>query len=320
MTLLIIMLLSGFVLLVKGADYFVEGASNIAGHFKIPQIIIGLTIVAFGTSAPEAAVSIVAALKGNSGIALGNVIGSNIFNITFILGLTALINPLKVGKETLRKDIPFCILTSIVMLIFMWDINLQQASSNFITRGDGLVLLGLFSIFIYSMLEVANRNRTILSYEEQNTQKVNMRKELVRSIGGLVGIIVGGTLIVNSSTDIAILLGISQSLAGLTIVSIGTSLPELITSIVAASKKKSDIALGNIIGSNIFNVLFILGISSVISPVAVYDGMIMDASLIIILTIVVLIFSFIRSDVSKREGILLFSSYFAYMFYIINRN
>ena len=320
MLLLIIMLLGGFVLLVKGADYFVEGASNIATHFKIPQLIIGLTIVAFGTSAPEAAVSIVAALKGNSGIALGNVIGSNIFNITFILGLTAFINPLKVDKQIIKKDIPFCLLTSIVMLIFMWDVNLQKSSINLITRGDGLVLLGFFAIFIYSMLEVANRNRTELVYvEEEHTENNKMLPKIGRTIGGLIGIIIGGTLIVNSSSEIAISLGISQSLVGLTIVSIGTSLPELITSIVAASKKKSDIALGNIIGSNIFNVLFILGISSVISPVAVYDGMIMDASIIVLITILVLVFSYIRSDVSKKEGVLLFSSYFAYMLYLINR-
>jgi len=320
MLLLIIMLLGGFVLLVKGADYFVEGASNIATNLKIPQLIIGLTIVAFGTSAPEAAVSIVAALKGNSGIALGNVIGSNIFNITFILGLTALINPLKVNKEIIKKDIPFCILTSIVMLIFMWDINLQSSNINLITRGDGLVLLGFFAIFIYSMLEVANKNRTELVYvEEEHTDNKKMLPEIGRTIGGLIGIIIGGTLIVNSSSEIAISLGVSQSLVGLTIVSIGTSLPELITSIVAATKNKSDIALGNIIGSNIFNVLFILGISSVISPVAVYDGMIMDASIIVLITIVVLVFSFIRSDVSKKEGMLLFSSYFAYMLYLINR-
>lgn len=319
MALSIIILLAGFVLLVKGADFFVEGSSNIASYYKIPQIIIGLTIVAFGTSAPEAAVSIVAAVKGNGGIALGNVIGSNIFNITFILGLAAFINPLKVGKDSIRKDIPFCILTSIVLLIVMWDINFQQSAINSITRGDGLLLLCLFSIFLYSIFQVADSNSQQLPYEEEAKQSLKIGKEVLSTAGGLAGILIGGNLIVNSSTDIAHTLGISQGLLGLTIVAVGTSLPELITSVVAALKKKSDIALGNIIGSNIFNVVFILGISSIISPVKVYDGMIMDASIIVLISVVVLIFSYIKSNVSKNEGILLFSSYFAYMTYLINR-
>lgn len=319
MALLIIIVLGGFILLVKGADFFVEGASNIASYYKIPQIIIGLTIVAFGTSAPEAAVSILAAIKGNGGIALGNVIGSNIFNITFVLGLAAFINPLKVDKDTIRKDIPFCILTSIVLLIVMWDINFQKSAINSITRGDGLILLCLFTIFLYSIMQVANNKSPELSYAEEPKEPLKLGKEALNTVGGLIGILIGGTLIVNSSTDIAYRLGISEGLVGLTIVAVGTSLPELITSVVAAQKNKSDIAFGNIIGSNIFNVVFILGISSVISPVAVYDGMIIDASIIVVISIIVLIFSYIKSNVSKNEGIFLFSSYFAYMMYLINR-
>ena len=266
-----VLLIAGFAALIKGADYFVDGASGIAKFFKIPSILIGLTIVAFGTSAPEAAVSISAAMKGNNGIAFGNVIGSNIFNISVILGITALILPLDVNKQTMRKEIPLTLLAGVALLVLSADVFLKGSQSMWLDRGDGAILILFFIVFVYYIIEAGlNSKDTHENYMPENEDETpKLGLNLIYTLGGLAAILVGGNWVVNSSIDIATSFGISQTIIGLTIVAVGTSLPELITSITAARKKNTDIAIGNIVGSNIFNIFFILGASALISPISV---------------------------------------------------
>lgn len=313
-----LLLLIGFVLLIKGADYFVEGASGIAKLLRIPPILIGLTIVAFGTSSPEAAVSIRAALNGSNGIALGNVVGSNIFNISLIIGITSMISPLQVERETVRKEIPFTLLSSILLLILTSDILLQDFLTNQITRGDGFVLGCFFLIFMFYLLEVALNSR---EKDEDITAfcPKTMGKNIVFTGGGLAAIIFGGELVVRSSTTIARALGMSETMIGLTIVAVGTSLPELITSVTAAIKKQSEIAVGNIVGSNIFNILFVLGISSAVYPIKVDPKIFFDIKLMILYTAILLVFSRTHHKVSRKEGFILLLSYLFYGIYVVFR-
>jgi cation:H+ antiporter len=316
-----VLLIIGFVLLIKGADYFVEGSSKIAAALKISPLLIGLTIVAMGTSAPEATVSIVAALDGSAGVAVGNVVGSNIFNITFVVGLAAVIFPLTVGSETIRKEIPFTLLASVALLILISDISLQQMDGNYLTRSDGFILLLFFAIFLYYIFEVARKDRKDTQYTENTTnEKPKWGKNTLLTVGGLAAIIFGGELVVNNATEIAISFGMSETLVGLTIVAIGTSLPELITSVTAAIKKENEIALGNIIGSNIFNIFFVLGLASSISPFAIEGTIVIDILLLIVITLVLLVFSRTNYKVGKMEGGLLAVIYIVYMVYIIIRN
>ncbi len=314
-----LLLLVGFGLLIKGADYFVTGSSNIANLLRVPPLLIGLTIVAFGTSSPEATVSIIAALEGSSGVALGNVVGSNIFNITLVIGLTALLNPLKVESETIRKEIPFALLGSVVLFVLISDVALQALSTNLITRADGLILLLFFIVFIYYIFEVVRTSRE-KNADSQLEPNVTWGKNIVLTVLGLGAIIFGGDLVVRNSTEIAYALGMSETLVGLTIVAIGTSLPELVTSVTAAIKKQSEIALGNIVGSNIFNIFFVLGASSAISPLLVTEEIFIDILLMIIFTIVLLLFSRTRFTVGKYEGTILAIAYIIYLLYIIIRN
>lgn len=314
-----VLLVVGFALLIKGADFFVEGASKIATLLRISPLLIGLTIVAFGTSSPEATVSILAALEGSAEVSLGNVIGSNIFNITLVVGITALINPLKVESATIRKEIPFTLLGSMVLLVVISDIALQGFSSNLITRSDGFIFLLIFTVFMYYIFEVARNNRD-QSETVEATEKSPWGKNAVRTLLGLAAIIFGGELVVRNSTEIAVSLGMSETLVGLTIVAVGTSLPELVTSITAAIKKQSEIALGNIVGSNIFNILFVLGTSSVIAPLPVNSKIFMDVFIMLFLTVVLLIFSRTRYRIGKIEGCILAIAYVLYLIFIILRN
>lgn len=312
-----LILLAGFVFLIKGADFFVEGSSSIAKTFKVPPILIGLTIVAFGTSAPEAAVSMNAALKGANDIAIGNVVGSNLFNILFVIGVASIIYPLKVQKGTIIKEFPFNLLTSFVLFILCADISLQGSKTNVLTKGDGLILLSLFSVFIYYLVEIA-----ILSKEDykEETVQMSLGKSIIISILGLAGIIFGGDWVVKASSEIAIQWGMSEKLVGLTIVAVGTSLPELVTSVVAAMKKESDIAMGNVIGSNLFNVLFILGVSAIMRPIPIDSAIFSDMIFLIIATVVGYIIATTKRTVGKIEGGFLAISYIAYMVFIIIRN
>lgn len=314
-----LLLVVGFALLIKGADWFVDGASSIAKILRISPLLIGLTIVAFGTSSPEATVSILAALDGSAEVSLGNVIGSNIFNITLVVGLTALLNPLKVESETIRKEIPFTLLGSAVLLVLISDIALQGFSENLLTRSDGLIFLLIFAVFMYYIFEVARNNRDKIPVEE-TSEKATWGKNIFRTIIGLAAIIFGGELVVRNSTEIAVSLGMSETLVGLTIVAIGTSLPELVTSIMAAIKKQSEIALGNIVGSNIFNILFVLGTSSLITPLPVNSKIFVDIGLLVVLTVILLVFSRTNFRIGKIEGTFLAVAYILYLVFIIIRN
>lgn len=317
-----LLLLVGFALLIIGADYFVKGASAISAILRVPPILVGLTIVSFGTSSPEATVSITAALNGNDDVSLGNVVGSNLFNTLFVLGVTAFIAPIIVKSQTIRKEIPFSFLASITLLVLMADIFLQDFSNNMLTRSDGIILLLIFAVFLYYIFELARKSRN--DFGEQPSKIEEKDKNWVKNgtfiLGGLAAIIFGGDFVVKNSTEIALSLGMSEALVGLTIVAVGTSLPELVTSAVAAWKKESEIALGNIIGSNIFNILFVLGASATISPIGVNSSLFTDIFILIVYTIVVLIFAMTNLTIKKREGIFLAISYIVYMIYIILRN
>jgi len=313
-----ILLLVGFVFLVKGADYFVSGASGVANKLRVPSLLIGLTIVAFGTSAPEAAVSISAAIKGNNGIAMGNVLGSNLFNMTFIIGLSALFYPLVVEKQTIKKEIPIMLLSALALATISADTYITQSKAAMsLDRGDGLILLLFFSVFIYYIFEVAKNSRETMAIEDV-MMKSESKKMIIYTIGGVTAIIVGGNMVVNSATEIARSFGLSETIIGLTIVAIGTSLPELVTSVVASIKKQPDIAVGNIVGSNIFNVLFILGVSAVISPLSIDGSLIVELVLNVIITIVFLGFSITKHKISKIEGVFLLFSYVAYVTYLLS--
>jgi len=314
-----ILLVVGFALLIIGANLFVDGSSNIARLLRVPPILIGLTIVAFGTSSPEATVSIIAALEGSADVALGNVIGSNIFNITLVVGMAAFIYPLKVENETIVKEIPFTLLSSVVLLVLMSDIALQGFTDNLITRSDGLILLMFLAIFMYYVIEVGLKSRKETESEPPQTD-VKWGKNMVITVVGLAAIIFGGELVVTNATEIAYSIGMSEALVGLTIVAVGTSLPELVTSISAALKKESEIALGNIVGSNIFNILFVLGASSVITPLAFDQKVFTDVYIMLVLTVILLIFSRTKFKIGKKEGLILALAYVAYLVYIIIRN
>lgn len=318
-----ILLIIGFLLLIKGADFFVRGSSNISRYFKIPPVIIGLTIVAFGTSSPEAAVSITAAIQGSEGISIGNIIGSNIINISLIIGITAMIFPLTVHKTTIIKEIPFSILGGIVLLILLADTFLTGSQTNTLSNADGLILLAFFGIFLYYMIEVALKNKNIgqnINNNEIENKEIILKKEILFTILGLTGIIGGGYLVVDSAKTIAINLGMSETLVGLTIVAVGTSLPELTTSVIAAIKKESEIALGNIIGSNIFNIFFVLGLSASIHSLSINSQIFVDLALMVIISLVLLVFSTThKRKINRFEGTLLLILYFTYLAFILVR-
>ena len=314
-----ILLIIGFALLIKGADFFVDGSSNIARLLRVPSILIGLTIVAFGTSAPEATVSIIAAVEGNADVSLGNIVGSNIFNLTLVVGIAAFIYPLRVENETIRKEIPFTLLASAVLLVLMGDIALQGFNDNLLTRSDGLIFLMFLSIFMYYVIEVALKSRGSSS-DEKIPADLTWGKNILFTLLGLAAIIIGGDMVVTNGTKIAYSWGMRETLVGLTIIAIGTSLPELVTSITAALKKESEIALGNIVGSNIFNILFVLGSSSVIAPLPVNGKVFIDVIIMILLTVLLLVFSRTNYRIGKREGLTLAIVYIVYLVYIILRN
>lgn len=311
-----VLLLIGFVLLIKGADFFVDGASSIAKALRVPALIIGLTIVAFGTSAPELAVSVSSAMKGQNGIAVGNVVGSNIFNLLMVVGVAALIYPLAVKKSVLIKEFPFTLLAGVVLYIMVQDIPLGSGTVNLLSRTDGIMLLVFFGIFMYYLIEVALTARS--NGQEEEIETMSMTKSILYALGGIVGIVIGGEMVVDSATNIALAWGMSETLVGLTIIAIGTSLPELVTSIVAARKGESDIALGNVIGSCIFNVFFILGISAVINPIEMVGPIFADMLVMIAVTIATYFFA-INKKITRIEGGILVGSYLVYMVYIIMR-
>ncbi len=314
-----VLLVVGLVLLVKGADFFVDGSSSIARSLRVPSIIIGLTIVAFGTSSPEAAVSIIAGIKNQNDIAVGNVLGSNIFNLLAVVGICAIIKPISIKKEIIAKEYPFSILATAVLLVLACDAILNGNAENFITRSDSIIMLLFFAVFLYSIITTALRSRSNSEETDENKPKYSIGKSIIFTVGGLAAIIIGGQFVVDSATKIALTFGISESLVGLTIVAIGTSLPELVTSIVAARKGESDIAVGNVVGSNIFNIFFVLSSSSIISKIKISTENIVDLFILFGIILLVYLFCITKRKVSRIEGIVLTAGYAAYLAYIIMR-
>lgn len=303
-----LLLIIGFFLLIKGADYFVEGSSAIAKLLKVPSVVIGLTIVAMGTSAPEAAVSITAGLAGSNDLALSNVIGSNIFNLVLIVGVCALIRPFVVDKGIMKRDFPLAVLSSIILLFFIRD--------NYLSRIEGLILLCI--MIAYLVVTVTSAIRNPVASEAQD-RYLPMHTSLIYIGLGLAAIIFGGNLVVDNASRIAASFGLSETLIGLTIVAIGTSLPELVTSVTASRKGESGLALGNVVGSNLFNILFILGLSSTVHPISAEPVALTDILILIILTAVVFIFCKIRGKMGRIMGSACVAAYVIYSIYIIIR-
>lgn len=299
-------LVVGFVLLVKGADWFVDGSAGIAARMGIPQLIIGLTIVAMGTSAPEAAVSISAAFKGSADITIGNIVGSNIMNILIILGLTSVIVPIAVAKSTIRIESPFMIAITALLLVLGLDGTIALV--------DGLILLVAFVAYLTYLFICAKKNP---AEEEEEAEKKPVWKLLVFMVVGLAAIVLGSNFAVDGATGIAQILGLSERFIGLTIVALGTSLPELFTSVSAARKGNADIAIGNIVGSNIFNILFVVGVSSVIIPVPFAAGFIVDTAVAIAAGVLLIACCLSKKKLTRVGGIIMLVSYAAYFAYLL---
>lgn len=303
-----ILLIIGFFLLVKGADYFVEGSSAIARLLKVPSVVIGLTIVAMGTSAPEAAVSITAGLAGSNELALSNVIGSNLFNLVLIVGICALIKPFIVDQSIMKRDFPIAILSSVLLLFFIRD--------DYLSRAEGLILLLLMAAYLVMTVISAIRNPIIINDMDRS---LPMHTSLIYIGLGLAAIIIGGDLVVDNACRIAATFGLSETLIGLTIVAIGTSLPELVTSITASRKGESGLALGNVVGSNIFNIMFILGMSSTVHPIASDAVAFTDILILIALTLIIYIFCKLRRQMGRSMGAACAAAYLIYSVYIVLR-
>ncbi len=303
----VLWLLVGFVLLIKGADFFVDGSSSIAKIMKVPSVVIGLTIVAMGTSAPEAAVSITAGISGSNEIAISNVVGSNIFNMLVVVGVCALIKPFTLDKTILKRDFPVNIVASVVLLGLM----MLGSALGLI---DGITLLVLMSAYITWLVVAAIKNR------EESSEEIKTLSPLlsiVYIVGGLAAVIFGGDLVVDNATILAQAMGWSETLIGLTIIAIGTSLPELVTSIVASRKGENGLALGNVVGSNIFNIMFILGLSSSVSSIAVDSRAISNVVFLIVMTILMFLLCVIRKKLTRVEGAVMVSLYAAYTGYLL---
>ena len=302
MILNILLLIIGFLLLSKGADLLVDGAANVARRFNIPEIIIGLTIVAMGTSAPEAAVSISSVIRGASGVGIGNILGSNIANIFLILGCSALISDLYVQKNTVLYEIPFVCFISVLLMFMGWQYGM-------LSYGCATVLCVLFAMFTLYLFVISQTKKS----EPVSTINVSAINMLCYIIVGIIALIFGAKITVDSATDIARFFNVSERVIGLTIVAFGTSLPELVTCIVAAIKKHSDLVIGNIIGSNIFNILFVLGITGLIQPIPFENAFLTDSAWGIIATILLFVFVFYDKKLTKIKGLFLIVLYIIYL-------
>ena len=306
----IVLLIVGFVFLIKGSDFFVDGASSIASILKIPTVIVGLTIVAFGTSAPEAAVSITSSLTGSNAMAVSNVIGSNLFNMLMVIGIAALLSELLMEKKVLEFDLPFLVGITILWAVFIfigWDI----------TNIEGIILLIILISYIIYLIYTSRKSDDANNVEKP---KFGLPKSILFILVGLAGIVLGGDLVVDSASAIAIAIGMSETLVGLTIVAIGTSLPELVTSITALKKGENQLVIGNVIGSNIFNILFVLGASSAISAIPLDSSMLIDVLFMIFVTVLCFIFGKTQDKYDKKEGVILISLFIVYMAFAIWRN
>lgn len=307
----IVFLIVGFVLLIKGADSFVDGSSSIAKRFHVPSIIIGLTIVAMGTSLPETAVSVTASVSNNNALAISNAVGSNIFNLMMVIGVCALLTPVAVQRDVVRRDIPFSVFCAILLLVLGYLGNMTLGHL------DGALMIVLFAGFIFYMIfKALSASKTGEASEEAEDVKImSVPRSLIYIVLGGVGIALGGDVVVKSASNIAVTFGMSQTLVGLTIVSVGTSLPELVTSIVAARKNEIDMALGNAIGSNVFNILMVLGIASAISPIAFLTENIIDIGVLLGFSLLVWLFAATKKRIDKLEGLIMAALYVAYVVY-----
>lgn len=311
----IILLVVGFVILIKGADWFVDGASAVAGNFKISKMLIGLTIVAFGTSAPEFAVSIKSLLSGSGDIVLGNVVGSNIFNILLILGVSACVHTLTVKNNTVKKELPITLLMSTLLFTLLSDNLFDSKMINMFTRGDGFVLLLFFLVFIYYLISLM-RNKTEDEVDEEKLMK--LPKAILLTVLGITGIVLGSNYVVDSASYIAEMLGVSQRMIGLTIIAMGTSLPELVTSVIATKKGEYDIAIGNVVGSNIFNFGVVIGL-----PVLLFGSIpnitynLVDLMMMLASAALLFIFSYNDYKIKKNEGIIFIIMFVLYYSYVI---
>ena len=308
-----IILILGFIILIKGADLFVDGASGIAGNLKVSKMLIGLTIVAFGTSAPEFAVSIKSILSHNGDIVLGNVIGSNILNILLILGASSVIHSLNVKNNTVKKELPITMLITTLFAVLLSDSIFDKGIKNAFTRSDGLIVLLFFLVFIYYLIAMSRKKVE----EETDKDVLSIPKSIIYTIIGITGIVLGSNFVVDSASTIATIMGVSERLISLTIIALGTSLPELVTSMTATKKGEYDIAIGNVVGSNIFNIGMVIGI-----PVTVFGGIgiinfsYIDLIVMIVASVLLFIFSFNDYKISRKEGILfliLFVTYYSYV-------
>lgn len=321
----ILILIIGFVLLIKGADFFVEGSSSVAKKFHVPAMIIGMTIVAMGTSLPECAVSVTASLTNNNSLAVSNVIGSNIFNLMVVCGACALFTPLTIRQDTLKKEFPLSIICAALLLVLGYI-------GMVLGHVDGIIFLILFVGYLLWMIQSAKKARARVlkspsdaeleeeaEFVEENINILPTWKSLIFIVGGMIAIKFGGDFVVDGASAIASGIGLSQTLIGLTIVAMGTSLPELVTSLIAAKKGEVDMALGNVIGSDIFNILFVLGIATAISPVSFLMENVIDIIMLILMSVIVLIFAWSKHLINRKEGIIMLLMYAAYMVYICVR-
>lgn len=306
----VVLLLVGFVFLIKGSDMFVDGASSIASLLKIPTVIVGLTIVAFGTSAPEAAVSITSSITGNNAMAVSNVIGSNMFNLLMVIGVSALLSELLMEKSVLDQDLPFLVgITALFAAFIVINWNISSI--------EGIILLIILAIYLYFVIRNAMKSSDAQQVEKP---KLTTKKSILFMIIGLIGIVLGGDLVVDSASYIAIALGMSETLVGLTIVAIGTSLPEFVTSLTALKKGENQLVIGNVIGSNIFNILFVLGASSAISAIPLDSSMLIDVIFMVVVTVICFIFGKTQDKFDKKEGAILILLFAVYMGFAIWRN
>lgn len=314
------LLIVGLIVLIKGADYLIDGSSSLAKKLKIPTLVIGLTIVAFGTSAPELMVNVFASLAGNGDIAFGNIIGSNMANILLILGLSALITQMKIQDSTIWKEIPLAFLSVLVLFIFSNVMLLDKIDIKYLTRSEGLILILFFLIFLSYVYSLAV-NSKLNHKDDVKIKNLSSAKIFLYLIGGIIALYFGGQWTIEGATMIAKNFGISDFLIASTIIAVGTSLPELVTSIKAAMRQDIDIAVGNVVGSNIFNVLFILGITAVINPVKFPAFIVFDLSMLLIATGLLFAFIFVgkRYYLTKSEGIIFLALYLAYLAIIILR-
>lgn len=316
-----ILFVIGIFLLIKGADYLVDGSSSLAKRLRVPTLVIGLTVVAFGTSMPELVVNIIAAIKGSGDIAFGNIIGSNIANLLLILGITAAISSVKIHHSTTWREIPFSLLAAVIIFIFANNALPDGLNANYITRPEGIILLLLLSAFLYYIFKLSKKNKTRFVDKNLKIKDLSTGKIVLYIMVGLIFLYVGGKWAVDGIVSLARLFGMSEYFISLTIIAIGTSLPELITSIVAAMKKDVDLAVGNIIGSNIFNILWVLGLNSLINPIAVPALAIIDLYVLLGATLLLFLFMFIgrKHELERWQGIIFILLYISYIVYAILR-